>query len=166
MLDSFPPLQIHVTIQVLQNVFRKKTIHYFVNVKGATYTNIVFMINHGFNHNQETVTVLLWQPLCVFIVLPFPPSFLLHLLLLCCCVSIQGLHPSEAAFEGQLRHYTAQPTNAAFFYLFLEDAVLQSFLASHIPRFFACRKRRKKREKKATSPGTDCTFRWPGWQKS
>ena len=33
----------------------------------------------------------------------------------------------------------AAPTNAAFFSLFLEDALLLSFVASHIPRFFVAK---------------------------
>ena len=72
-----------------------------------------------------------------------------------CCVSIQGLHPLIAAFEGQLcllrrmktvlirRLLQMQPTNAAFFSLFLEDAGL---MASHIPRFFTRPKKKKERK--------------------
>ena len=52
------------------------------------------------------------------------------------------------------------PPNAAhkcsFFSLFLEDAPLRSFVASHIPRFFAHPKKKKEREKMATF----------GWRRS
>ena len=55
-----------------------------------------------------------------------------------------------------------QPTNAPSFPCFLEDAPLLSFVPSHIPRF---PKKKKEREKMATSRGVDCHFRGPGWQK-
>ena len=58
-----------------------------------------------------------------------------------------------------------QPTNAAFFSLFLEDAPLPSFVASHIPRF-ARPKKKKDRDKMVTSYGVDRHFRGPGQQKS
>ena len=51
-----------------------------------------------------------------------------------------------------------QPTNAAFFSLFLEDARLLSFVASHIPRFFERPKKKKEREKMATAHGVDRHF--------
>ena len=51
--------------------------------------------------------------------------------------------------------------------LFLEDAPLRSFVASHIPRFFVRPKKKKEREKMATSyGGVDRHFRGPGQQKS
>ena len=43
--------------------------------------------------------------------------------------------------------------NVAFISLFLKDAPLLSFVASHIPRFFAHPKKKKEREKTATSCG-------------
>ena len=56
------------------------------------------------------------------------------------------------------------PPNAAhegsFFSLFLEDAQLLSFMASHIPRFFVLPKKKKEREKMATSHGVDHHFWW------
>ena len=42
------------------------------------------------------------------------------------------------------------PTNAAFFSLFLEDAPLLPFVASHIPTFFAHPKKKEEREKMVT----------------
>ena len=39
------------------------------------------------------------------------------------------------------------PSHAAFCYLFLEDAPLQAFAASHIPGFHECPKKKKKRRK-------------------
>ena len=42
-----------------------------------------------------------------------------------------------------------QPTNAAFSSLFLEDAPLLSFMASHIPKFFVQpKKEERKKERK------------------
>ena len=49
------------------------------------------------------------------------------------------------------RHANAVP----IFPSFLENAPLLSFLASHIPRFIACPKKKKEREKMATSRGVD-----------
>ena len=40
------------------------------------------------------------------------------------------------------------------------------FMASHIPRFFACPKNKKERDKMATLRGVDRHFRGPGQQKS
>ena len=58
---------------------------------------------------------------------------------------------------SQLRHnatwWLAQSEGSvkcSFFSLFLEDALLLSFVASHIPRFFACPKEKKERKKLAT----------------
>ena len=84
------------------------------------------------------------------------------------CVSIQGLHPSEAKYATKLHEgcpNSKTPTNAAFFSLFLEDAPLLSFVASHIPRFFVRPKKKKEREKMGTSRGVDRHFRGPGRQK-
>ena len=53
------------------------------------------------------------------------------------------------------RLFQMQPTTATFFSLFLEDARLLSFMASHIPRFFACPKKTIEREKIATSHSVD-----------
>ena len=44
-------------------------------------------------------------------------------------------------------------SRCSVFSLFLEDAPLRSFVASHIPRFFACPKKKKKREKMVTLRG-------------
>ena len=71
----------------------------------------------------------------------------------------------RGAFEGQLRH-NAGSSRCSFFSLFLEDASLRSFVASHIPRFFVRLKKKKEREKMATSRAVDRHFRGPGWQKS
>ena len=77
------------------------------------------------------------------------------------------------AFEGQITSQLRakavpiwgllqmQPTNIPSF-PFLEDAPLRSFLASHIPKFFsifAHLKKKKEREKMATSHGVDQRFR-------
>ena len=79
----------------------------------------------------------------------------------------------RGAFEGQLRHnatwslsQSEGSSRGSFFSLFLEDAPLRSFVASHIPRFFAHLKKKKEREKMATSRGVDRHFRGPGRQKS
>ena len=64
------------------------------------------------------------------------------------CVSIQGLHPLEEYLKvnyittprGGCPNLKAPPDAAhkcSFFSLFLEDAPLLSFMASHIPGFFA-----------------------------
>ena len=54
-------------------------------------------------------------------------------------------------------------SRCSFFSLFSEDA---SLLSSHIPRFFACRKKKKEREKMATSRGVDRRFRrQKSWRK-
>ena len=66
-----------------------------------------------------------------------------------CCVSIQALHPSEA-FEGQLCHNATRSLSQSEDSLFLEDAALRSFMASHVPRFFAGLKKTKEKEKMAT----------------
>ena len=50
----------------------------------------------------------------------------------------------------------------SFFSLFLEDAQLLSVVASCIPRFFACWKKKNDREKMATSRGVERPFRGPG----
>ena len=69
------------------------------------------------------------------------------------CLS-SGSASFEGAFEGQLCHNAAWrlsqfegSSRCSFFSLFLEDALLLSFVASLIPRFFALRKRRKKARK-------------------
>ena len=49
--------------------------------------------------------------------------------------------------------------------LFLEDSPLLSLVASRIPRFFECPKKKKEREKMATSRGIESHFHGPGWQK-
>ena len=53
------------------------------------------------------------------------------------------------------------PPNVEFFSLFLEDAPLRSFVASHIPRFFVRSKKWKEREKMSTLRGVG-HFRGPG----
>ena len=74
-----------------------------------------------------------------------------------CCVSIQGLHPSEEHLKDNYVSMWRKgcpspeaPPNAAHKFssssLFLEDAPLLSFVASHIPRFFARSKKKKERE--------------------
>ena len=71
-----------------------------------------------------------------------------------CCVSIQSLHPSEEHFKADYVTTPSEgspnptaPPNAASFSLFLEDAPLLSFVASHIPRFFAHPKKKKGRKR-------------------
>ena len=56
-------------------------------------------------------------------------------------------------FEGQLRHNAAPrqsqsegSSRCSFISLFLEDAPLPSFVASHIPRFFVHPKKKKERK--------------------
>ena len=69
------------------------------------------------------------------------------------CVPIQGLHTLSAhlkcnnvTMKGVSIQSVLQmhPTNALCFYLFLECAPLLPFMVSHIPRFIARPKRRKK----------------------
>ena len=65
------------------------------------------------------------------------------------CVSIQGLRPLKATYVKMLQEGCPDlkaPSNAAFFSLFLDDAPLLSFVASHIPRFFVRPKRKKERK--------------------
>ena len=103
-------------------------------------------------------------------------SLVTHYLHLClfCCVSVQGLHPSEEHLKANYitRPHkgcpsSKAPPNAAhkcsFFSLFLEVALLLSLLASHVPRFFARPKKKNEREKMATSRSIDHHF---CWQKS
>ena len=80
------------------------------------------------------------------------------LLSLCFCVSIQGKDPSEDAFQGQLRH------KCSFFSLFLKG--LHYYYPSWPCGFFVRPKKKKEREKMATSRGVDRHFRGPGRQKS
>ena len=77
------------------------------------------------------------------------------------CLS-SGSASFEGAFEGQLCHNAAWrlsqsegSSRCSFFSLFLEDAPLRSFVASHIPRFFVLPKKKKEREKMASSRGVD-----------
>ena len=82
------------------------------------------------------------------------------------CVN-SGSASFRGAFEGRLRHYATRrlsqskgSSRCSFFSLFL-----RSFVASHIPRFLACPKKKKEREKMATSSGVDRHFRGPGHRK-
>ena len=75
------------------------------------------------------------------------------------CLS-SGLHPSEEHLKAS---YITAPHEVCP--SLTEDAPLRSFTASHIPRFFACPKKKKEREKMATSRGVDRHFRGPGRQK-
>ena len=59
------------------------------------------------------------------------------------CIPIQRLHPSVP--RGGCPNSNA-PSNAALFSLFLEDALLLSLAASHIPRFFVRPKKKKERK--------------------
>ena len=83
------------------------------------------------------------------------------------------LYPNSAsasfggAFEGQLCHNTVRSlsqsegsSRCSFCSLFLEDAPLRSFVASHIPRFFAHPKNKKEGAKMATLRGVDCHKSW------
>ena len=51
-----------------------------------------------------------------------------------------------------------QPTNEAFFSLFLDDALLLCFVASHIPRFFALPKKKKERKKERKKENGNITW--------
>ena len=62
------------------------------------------------------------------------------------------MHPSEERLKA---NYVTKPHEGCF----LQDAPLRSFAASHIPRFFAHPKKRKEREKMATSRDVDPHFR-------
>ena len=64
------------------------------------------------------------------------------------CVSVQGLHPLEEHFKANYVTISREgcpslkaPLNAPSLFLFWDDALLRSFVASHIPRFFARPKR-------------------------
>ena len=81
-----------------------------------------------------------------------------------CCVSIEGLHPSKAAFEGQLRHNAVQRLSkfkgsSKYSLLFHVP-----FVVSHIPRLFARPKNKKKREKMAKLRGVGHHF-CRSWQQ-
>ena len=92
----------------------------------------------------------------------------------CCCVSIQSLHPSEAAFEGQLRHYAAWRLSqfegsikcSPLFPLFggCTATILHGLTYSKILCAPEKEERKKERDKMATSRGVDHHFRWPGQQ--
>ena len=75
------------------------------------------------------------------------------------CVAIQGLRPSKATFEGQLRHLLFPLFGGC-------TATILRGISPHIPRFFVHPKKKKEREKMATSHGVDRHFRGPGRQKS
>ena len=82
-------------------------------------------------------------------------------------VSVQGLHPSEEHLKANYittRNCSSlkAPPEAPSLLLFLDDAPLWSFVASHIPRFFARPKKQTEREKMTTSRGVDRHFRGPG----
>ena len=80
-----------------------------------------------------------------------------------CITRLLCLNSGSASFRGRIwrpimsqcctkavpirRLVQMQPTNAATFALFLVDAPLRSFVVSHIPRFTAHPKRRKKERK-------------------
>ena len=94
---------------------------------------------------------------------------------LLCLISHFGLHPSEdfkanyVTTLHEIHPNSKAPPDAAhkssFFSLFLKDEPLLSFMASHIPRFFACPKKKKEGEQTATSRGVDRHFRGPGRRK-
>ena len=81
-------------------------------------------------------------------------------------LSQSGCEASYATTPCKGRPKSKAPPNAAhkcsFFSLLLEDAPLRSFAASHTPNFFAHPKKKKEREKIATSRGVDRHFRRPG----
>lgn len=56
--------------------------------------------------------------------------------------------------------------NAAFFSPFLEDALLLSFAASHIPRLFVWPKKEEKKKEMATLYDVGCHFNGPGRHRS
>ena len=66
--------------------------------------------------------------------------------------------------EGCPNHKT--PPNVSVLSLFLKDAPLRSFMASRIPRLFVRPKKKKEREKMATSRDVDRHFHGSGQQKS
>ena len=77
-------------------------------------------------------------------------------------IPIQGLQPSEAAFKGQFCHNATRrlsqfegSSKCSFFSLFLDDAPLLSFVASHIPRIFVCTKNKKERKKERKKENSD-----------
>ena len=77
---------------------------------------------------------------------------------------------SSASFRGESEGRAKSvpvwsSSRCSFLSLFLEDALLPSFVASHIPRSFVHLKKKKEREKMATSRGVDRHFRGPGQQK-
>ena len=78
-----------------------------------------------------------------------------------CCVSVQGLHMSQHGVKVVPIWRLLQ---LLLLFPVFEDAPLRS--SSHIPRFFACPKKKKETEKMVTSRGVDCHFCGPGRQKS
>ena len=75
----------------------------------------------------------------------------------------------KEVFEGQLRHNSAKgrpnskaPPNAVFFSLFLENALLLSFVVLRYPKILCAPEKEEKREKMATSSGVDRHFHGPG----
>ena len=83
------------------------------------------------------------------------------------CVSVQVcVLTSCTPHEGRPNSPPDAAHKCSFFSLFLEDAPLRCFVASDIPRFFAHLKKKKEREKMATSRDVDRHFRGPGRQKS
>ena len=102
------------------------------------------------NRNNLFYFVILFS--CVVCCLSFPP-----VVWFTCCVSIQDLHPSEEHLKAVQSRSAAH--KCSFFSLFLQDAPVLSFLASHIQRFFfACPVNKKEREKMATSCGVERLF--------
>ena len=70
-------------------------------------------------------------------------------------------------YAGRMPSQSEGSTKCGLLSLFLEDEPLLSFVASHIPRFFACPKKRKEGEKMVTSCGVDRHLpHWPVQQKS
>ena len=93
-----------------------------------------------------------------------------------CCVSIQGLHPAEATFEGQLRHNAAQRLSQ-----FKGSSKCSPQMQPSSPSFwrmhhyypswphisqdsFACPKKKRESAKMATLCGVDHHFGRPGRQ--
>ena len=133
-----------------------------MNQTGSITLSVWAVLNHL--NNKVMIFIYLFIFLCVM-------DFSIQNAL-----NVPSLHGVGGLKEHLKANYVTTPcetlfqfkgsSRCSFFSLFLEDAPLRSFVASHIPKFFVCPKRKKEREKMATLRGVDRHCRGPGLQIS
>ena len=123
--------------------------------------------NHALLHTDYTIRYITWQQrvrrlqvLSGFLPnvdshlnsFPSMPTISMQRYLLCLAFFGEALKANYVTKPRQAFPNPKAPLHAS---LFLEDAPLWSFVASHIPRLFARPKKKKEREKMETSRGVD-----------